>query len=374
MKRPAYASFIRRLAAAVVDSLILNAATLALLLSVGTPFDSAKLTIKTGSPPSITLSLSVLLSAVYVIGFWVKRDGQTPGKRLMHIKVITETGKPIDWFTGFVRYIGYYVSGAALGIGYLWMLFDSNKQTWHDKIAKTAVVEADDQKPRWALVALGCLIPLVVAAALTALVLTGVVKGYKNAATKHQTTRSLNRSLAEMDPEAKAHFDRSQDLFAQMKTIQNDPTSVKKRNDENIAELKKALEIDPDNARIWAKLSAAYTWVSSSGTIQDGIDAAVKAAEIDPQNAVYVADLGYMLMLADRNDDAILELNKAIRLDSNYARPHYLLGNAYTTARIYDQARSHFQQAIDIYSKFNKDGQFDDEILLAQKGMANLPK
>jgi uncharacterized RDD family membrane protein YckC len=33
------------------------------------------------------------------------------------------------------------VSGVALGLGYLWMLWDPNKQTWHDKVAKTYVVK-----------------------------------------------------------------------------------------------------------------------------------------------------------------------------------------------------------------------------------------
>ena len=34
------------------------------------------------------------------------------------------------------------VSGAVLGLGYLWMLWDAEKQTWHDKVAKTYVVKA----------------------------------------------------------------------------------------------------------------------------------------------------------------------------------------------------------------------------------------
>jgi uncharacterized RDD family membrane protein YckC len=40
----------------------------------------------------------------------------------------------------FLRYIGYFVSGLALGIGFLWVAFDSRKQGWHDKIAGTVVI------------------------------------------------------------------------------------------------------------------------------------------------------------------------------------------------------------------------------------------
>jgi uncharacterized RDD family membrane protein YckC len=34
-----------------------------------------------------------------------------------------------------------YVSQLALLLGYLWMLWDPNKQTWHDKVAQSVVVK-----------------------------------------------------------------------------------------------------------------------------------------------------------------------------------------------------------------------------------------
>lgn len=34
-----------------------------------------------------------------------------------------------------------YVSQIALFLGYLWMLWDPKKQTWHDKVAKSVVVK-----------------------------------------------------------------------------------------------------------------------------------------------------------------------------------------------------------------------------------------
>jgi uncharacterized RDD family membrane protein YckC len=39
-----------------------------------------------------------------------------------------------------LRYIGYWISGLALCIGYLWALVDSRHQIWHDKIAGTVVI------------------------------------------------------------------------------------------------------------------------------------------------------------------------------------------------------------------------------------------
>ncbi len=38
------------------------------------------------------------------------------------------------------RYLGYYVSIFALGVGFLWVAFDPRKQGWHDKMAGTVVI------------------------------------------------------------------------------------------------------------------------------------------------------------------------------------------------------------------------------------------
>lgn len=34
------------------------------------------------------------------------------------------------------------ISGICFGLGYLWMLFDQDNQTWHDKILNTVVVQS----------------------------------------------------------------------------------------------------------------------------------------------------------------------------------------------------------------------------------------
>ena len=75
--------------------------------------------------------LSTLIGALYYIGFWVKNDGMTPGKKVMKLKVVRVDGKPIDWMTAILRYIGYIVSAIPLLLGFIWVAFDKNKQ---DKI------------------------------------------------------------------------------------------------------------------------------------------------------------------------------------------------------------------------------------------------
>jgi uncharacterized RDD family membrane protein YckC len=46
----------------------------------------------------------------------------------------------LGWGTAIVRALGYMVSGALLGIGFLLVLFTSQKQGLHDLIAGTRVV------------------------------------------------------------------------------------------------------------------------------------------------------------------------------------------------------------------------------------------
>jgi uncharacterized RDD family membrane protein YckC len=67
--------------------------------------------------------------------------GQTIGKRAVGIRVIDfAQGGPIGYGRAFVRYIGRLLSFFVFCLGYLWMLWDSEKQTWHDKLANAVVV------------------------------------------------------------------------------------------------------------------------------------------------------------------------------------------------------------------------------------------
>jgi uncharacterized RDD family membrane protein YckC len=67
-------------------------------------------------------------------------QGRTPGKRLLGIRVIRLTGKPIGWWASFER-AGGYAAGLATGLlGFLQLLWDDNRQAIHDKIAATTVI------------------------------------------------------------------------------------------------------------------------------------------------------------------------------------------------------------------------------------------
>lgn len=79
---------------------------------------------------------------LYFPYFWQK-SGQTPGMRLMQIKVVRDAdGGPIGWGPAILRLIGYYVSAAVFYIGYIWIFIDKRQRGWHDLIAGTVVIKA----------------------------------------------------------------------------------------------------------------------------------------------------------------------------------------------------------------------------------------
>jgi uncharacterized RDD family membrane protein YckC len=83
------------------------------------------------------LTLSFLLAAAYHVVFWALR-GATPGKRWLGLVVTAEDGSRLGWGRALARGVGYALSAASLGIGFLMIL--SGGLGLHDRIAGTRVV------------------------------------------------------------------------------------------------------------------------------------------------------------------------------------------------------------------------------------------
>ncbi len=86
--------------------------------------------------------LGFLIGVGYQWYFLTTQNGQTPGKKLMNIRVIKASGEPLTGVDVVMRYIGYYINTAILMLGWIWAIFDASNQGWHDKIAGTYVVRA----------------------------------------------------------------------------------------------------------------------------------------------------------------------------------------------------------------------------------------
>ena len=120
------ASFWLRLAAALIDGILLGAIGTIIRVIVGDVLGSA---------------VNLLLGLAYYTYLEGSPSGQTVGKRAMSIRVIDFAGTgPIGPGRALIRYLGRIVSALPCGLGYWWMLWDPEKQTWHDKFATTVVV------------------------------------------------------------------------------------------------------------------------------------------------------------------------------------------------------------------------------------------
>jgi uncharacterized RDD family membrane protein YckC len=67
--------------------------------------------------------------------------GQTVGKMALGIRVYDfRQGGSIGYGRAFIRQIVKIISALVIFLGYLWMLWDKEKQCWHDKAANDVVV------------------------------------------------------------------------------------------------------------------------------------------------------------------------------------------------------------------------------------------
>lgn len=103
-----------------------------------------------GAVGGISLAVAVLpfplLFGGYVFAFWLWR-GTTIGGIVFNLKVVRLDGRPVDAATAAVRTLVAFLSVAAAGLGFLWCLWDDERQTWHDKVAGTVVVRVPKATP-----------------------------------------------------------------------------------------------------------------------------------------------------------------------------------------------------------------------------------
>ncbi len=83
--------------------------------------------------------LTFLIGISYYIVGWVLL-GQTVGKQLLGLKVVSIDNKRITIKQSIVRYFGYWVSALPLFVGYWWVLLDDDRRAWHDRLSKTCVI------------------------------------------------------------------------------------------------------------------------------------------------------------------------------------------------------------------------------------------
>lgn len=152
-----YASFGKRLLAEVIDIAVVTAnllvpvalGVLAIVGSVGTDANGDVNRVTNGG----LLALGIAAIVLGVIGVLLYEplltartgagNGQTVGKRVAGVRIVNLQGGPISTGQAWGRALfKACFSDKLFYLGYLWMLWDARKQTWHDKVASTYVIDA----------------------------------------------------------------------------------------------------------------------------------------------------------------------------------------------------------------------------------------
>jgi uncharacterized RDD family membrane protein YckC len=105
----------------------------------------------------VTQSLNFLVSAaeapfayylyriLFIIGIPIyvavttAMNGQTIGKQITGVIVLESDGHILNIQKSVIRTLAAIVSALPFGLGFLWAIWDKDHETWHDKLAKTAV-------------------------------------------------------------------------------------------------------------------------------------------------------------------------------------------------------------------------------------------
>lgn len=127
-----YASFWIRLLAYILDNAIISFITLPFIWYIG-------------DENLLKRTSFIYLAGLYYNIFLVYKYHTTIGKSLLNIE-ISSKNKITLWKVILREVIGKFLSSATLLIGYVIVLIDKNKQALHDKIAKTFVIQINNEK------------------------------------------------------------------------------------------------------------------------------------------------------------------------------------------------------------------------------------
>ncbi|MEK8016864.1 MAG: RDD family protein [Candidatus Parabeggiatoa sp.] len=125
------AGFLRRFVAIFYDSLLLFSA-LFFAAALAYPVTHGQ----------VSLLFQIYLWVVWFLYFawpWL-HGGQTLGMKAWRIQLVSADGHSVTWRQALLHFSMAFVSGFALGMGFLWSMVDKQQETWHEKVAHTRLV------------------------------------------------------------------------------------------------------------------------------------------------------------------------------------------------------------------------------------------
>ncbi len=140
--------FFTRALALAIDAVIVNFTLIGLgaaISAIGNAF-GINLDDSAGSLFAVGAVLWFLLSSLYLYVFWAL-SGQTPGMRFLDIRVERDGDRHIGSRAARRRLVGFWLSVAAFGLGFIGVLIRLDRRGFHDRMGDTTVYFIDPTAP-----------------------------------------------------------------------------------------------------------------------------------------------------------------------------------------------------------------------------------
>ena len=135
-----YAGLVTRAVAFAIDIALIDLAAIIVGIVVGLGISAFEL-------PDVVTTIAAVIGAVAFVVWWFvyfalfwSTTGQTPGARVMGVRVVCEKGGMLGVGGAIVRLVGMALAAIPLFAGFLLILFDQRRRGLQDMLARTIVV------------------------------------------------------------------------------------------------------------------------------------------------------------------------------------------------------------------------------------------
>jgi len=135
-----YVGLVTRAIAFGLDAALINAVAIVFSSSGMETIENVSATIAAGG------ALYVLWVVGYFVTFW-STTGQTPGNRMLRIRVRAVGGERLLPRRSLLRFVGLTLAALPLFLGFLIILIDDRRRGLQDRLARTVVVEDPREAP-----------------------------------------------------------------------------------------------------------------------------------------------------------------------------------------------------------------------------------
>jgi lipoprotein NlpI/uncharacterized RDD family membrane protein YckC len=343
--------------------------------------------------PIAILILDIMIFLTYMIGFKVYK-GATPGYRILGMRTVSIDGAEVTVKQVVVRLLSSIPSGLALGLGFIWIAIDRNRQAWHDKVAGTYVIKSGANPvrtveiPQTGLIrgkllfvpALGSLVLLFglfggIMYSISDMIYLNLGIAYYKKGQYQQAISNYNKAI-EINPR-----------YAEAYTNRGVAYGEKDQYGKAISDFSKAIEINPRDAKAYYLRAFVYLHKKEDEKAWDDVHKAQnfggqvpprflkafgeaykrrgfgwakkgewtraiadfnKAIELTPDDAMAYLYRGSSCAEKDEIDQAIADYNKAIEIEPRNAWAYSQRGLAYNRKGQYDKAIAEYTEAIEI--------------------------